>query len=333
MINRSLHCPRLARTLLILALGFAPLAAVAAAGSTSASDSVLQWWITNAEAGKADYQYHLGGLYETGAPELNLAPDPARALYWYQRAATQGDAAATAAVARLQQRTTTETAAAPSATSETIAPAPRNPVARYWSWWQGGIALGVIVLGYWLAFGMPLGVSSSWERIVGWRAYRRAEAADRALAARDAGAVTDALLAETLRQFGPTALAQLKAGIPSKPQPLSTATTNPPLPWTAHITFLMSLVFGGFVAAILTDTFTPKLTLDEAFTRSAGDDWATGALLVLGGVLVGFGTRMAGGCSSGHGLTGCARLQPGSLLATASFFGSATLLTLLLVKL
>jgi hypothetical protein len=53
-------------------------------------------------------------------------------------------------------------------------------------------------------------------------------------------------------------------------------------------------------------------------------------MLVLGGALVGFGTTLAGGCSSGHGLFGCARLQPGSLLATASFFGAAVGVSLVL---
>ena len=42
-----------------------------------------------------------------------------------------------------------------------------------------------------------------------------------------------------------------------------------------------------------------------------------------GGFLVGFGARMAGGCTMGHGLSGCGRLQPVSFAATASFFGAA----------
>ena len=42
-------------------------------------------------------------------------------------------------------------------------------------------------------------------------------------------------------------------------------------------------------------------------------------LLVAGGVLVGFGTRMGGGCTSGHGVCGISRLSPRSLVATAAF--------------
>ena len=43
-------------------------------------------------------------------------------------------------------------------------------------------------------------------------------------------------------------------------------------------------------------------------------------LIVVGGFLVGFGTRYARGCTSGHGIMGLASLQWTSLLATASFF-------------
>ncbi len=43
-------------------------------------------------------------------------------------------------------------------------------------------------------------------------------------------------------------------------------------------------------------------------------------LMVVGGFLVGFGTRWAGGCTSGHGIMGLAALQWPSLVATACFF-------------
>ena len=43
-------------------------------------------------------------------------------------------------------------------------------------------------------------------------------------------------------------------------------------------------------------------------------------MMVVGGFLVGFGTRYARGCTSGHGILGLSALQWPSLLATASFF-------------
>jgi uncharacterized membrane protein YedE/YeeE len=46
-------------------------------------------------------------------------------------------------------------------------------------------------------------------------------------------------------------------------------------------------------------------------------------LLVVSGVLVGFGTRMGNGCTSGHGICGLARLSPRSLAAVLTFMAVA----------
>ncbi|HET8996336.1 MAG TPA: YeeE/YedE thiosulfate transporter family protein [Acetobacteraceae bacterium] len=55
------------------------------------------------------------------------------------------------------------------------------------------------------------------------------------------------------------------------------------------------------------------------------------ALLVPAGLLVGFGTRLGNGCTSGHGVCGLARLSPRSIAATALFLGTA-LLTVFLIR-
>ncbi|MEJ7829075.1 MAG: YeeE/YedE thiosulfate transporter family protein [Segetibacter sp.] len=49
-------------------------------------------------------------------------------------------------------------------------------------------------------------------------------------------------------------------------------------------------------------------------------------LLVVGGCLVGFGTRYAGGCTSGHAIMGLSNLQVPSLIATVSFMGGGFLM-------
>ncbi|WP_065752689.1 YeeE/YedE family protein [Bradyrhizobium paxllaeri] len=46
---------------------------------------------------------------------------------------------------------------------------------------------------------------------------------------------------------------------------------------------------------------------------------ANWAVIVAAGLLVGFGTRLGGGCTSGHGICGVARLSPRSVAATAIF--------------
>ncbi len=53
------------------------------------------------------------------------------------------------------------------------------------------------------------------------------------------------------------------------------------------------------------------------------------ATLFGGGILIGFGARWAGACTSGHGLTGCATRSPGSMVAVATFMVSAIAFTFL----
>ncbi|MCP4327035.1 MAG: YeeE/YedE family protein [Alphaproteobacteria bacterium] len=52
---------------------------------------------------------------------------------------------------------------------------------------------------------------------------------------------------------------------------------------------------------------------------------ASWPVVILAGLLVGFGTRMGSGCTSGHGVCGLARLSPRSLAATAIFMAVAGL--------
>lgn len=58
----------------------------------------------------------------------------------------------------------------------------------------------------------------------------------------------------------------------------------------------------------------------ELFSWSALGTLPGFAVLVLGGFLVGFGARYAGGCTSGHGITGMATLQVPSMIAVVGFF-------------
>jgi uncharacterized membrane protein YedE/YeeE len=51
----------------------------------------------------------------------------------------------------------------------------------------------------------------------------------------------------------------------------------------------------------------------------AGSNWA---VLVIGGLLVGFGTRLANGCTSGHGVCGISRLSPRGIVASATYVGA-----------
>lgn len=73
--------------------------------------------------------------------------------------------------------------------------------------------------------------------------------------------------------------------------------------------FVGGLLFGGLLAA---------LALPAAFP-AARVSWATAALA---GLLVGVGTRLANGCTSGHGVCGVSRLSLRSIAATATFIAT-----------
>jgi uncharacterized protein len=85
---------------------------------------------------------------------------------------------------------------------------------------------------------------------------------------------------------------------------------------TTRIMFLGGLVAGGLVFAMLS----PGLFADA---RAASPLVALAA-----GTYVGFGARLAGGCTSGHGVCGISRLSPRSIVATIRFIssGAATVL-------
>jgi uncharacterized protein len=55
------------------------------------------------------------------------------------------------------------------------------------------------------------------------------------------------------------------------------------------------------------------------------------AVMIAGGFLVGYGTRLGSGCTSGHGVCGIARLSPRSVVATLVFMGAA-IVTVFLVR-
>lgn len=102
----------------------------------------------------------------------------------------------------------------------------------------------------------------------------------------------------------------------------------------AALLFLAAVGIGGFVGGASDGAATVELATTSSFAlQFFGDGAGTWLALFGGGALTGFGTALAGGCTSGHGLVGCARLQPVSLLVTAAFFGTAVALTFALVAL
>ena len=83
-----------------------------------------------------------------------------------------------------------------------------------------------------------------------------------------------------------------------------------------------------FVAGLLLGAFGYELAMGGAIPIRMQ---ASLPVLVVAGLLVGFGTRLGSGCTSGHGLCGIARLSKRSIVASAVFFGVA-MLTVFVVR-
>jgi len=202
---------------------------------------------------------------------------------------------------------------------------------EYWPWWIGALGLAGVCFAYLLLVGRLLGVSGSWAKVVGWRENRMLEQVNQDFA-ENQNEMSDALMAETLAQFGEAAVEELKSESTPAVTPAKVDIDNleSSTPWTAHLTFLLCLAIGAFATAYLTGSFELRYELSPVHSRIFGDAWEVWVALLFGGMMVGFGTQMAGGCSSGHGLSGCARLIPASLLSTLVFMVSAVFLSMLM---
>lgn len=64
---------------------------------------------------------------------------------------------------------------------------------------------------------------------------------------------------------------------------------------------------------------------------SGSGDFARWPIIVIAGLLVGFGTRLGSGCTSGHGVCGVSRLSQRSLVATSTFM-AAGIVTVLMMR-
>lgn len=78
-------------------------------------------------------------------------------------------------------------------------------------------------------------------------------------------------------------------------------------------------------------TDTSKLLPTELFSWQALLSVRGFILLIIGGFLVGFGTRYAGGCTSGHAIMGLSNLQFPSLIATISFMAGGFIMANLIL--
>jgi uncharacterized membrane protein YedE/YeeE len=94
-----------------------------------------------------------------------------------------------------------------------------------------------------------------------------------------------------------------------------------------RLPFIGGLVLGGVLSAALGGGWSPTWALGR-FDEQIG--WGAAgktAWMFGGGLLIGFGTRLAGGCTSGHGIFGLSNLERPSLVSTLSFMAGGILTT------
>ena len=198
----------------------------------------------------------------------------------------------------------------------------------YLPWFGGALTLGSITLVFWLLIGSPLGVSGSWEKINSWKAARELDRSRESLAKASREDIASAMMRETMEHFGSESATPLAGNEEAKEtgkEKNGVAQSVRLVPWSSHFTFLIMTAIGGLAAAVLQGKFALRADMGGEFVSLFGSGWLPWLVLFAGGLLIGFGTRMSGGCTSGHGLSGVSRLQIGSLLGTASFFGAAIL--------
>jgi len=128
--------------------------------------------------------------------------------------------------------------------------------------------------------------------------------------------------------------------------------------WKSH-SWLFLFIGGAILGGFLADTFMPnflttelgdstseylaqlgiaspqagELSPQEIFSLEGAFKLPHLFMLVVGGLLIGFGTRYAGGCTSGHAITGLSNLQLPSLVAVIGFFIGGLAMTHLLLPL
>jgi uncharacterized membrane protein YedE/YeeE len=122
---------------------------------------------------------------------------------------------------------------------------------------------------------------------------------------------------------------------------------------TWNLVFLVGAVIGGFIARQFLSSGDPVIISDATIQDLAALGFAApqGAqpqelfswesaltlkgflILALGGLMVGFGSRYAGGCTSGHAISGMSDLQVPSLVAVVGFFAGGLIMTHLLYPL
>jgi uncharacterized membrane protein YedE/YeeE len=93
---------------------------------------------------------------------------------------------------------------------------------------------------------------------------------------------------------------------------------KPEVDW--QVMLVLGVVIGAFASAIISGNFALEVTTPK-WVGTFGDDVSLRLIVALiGGVVIGIGARWAGGCTSGHGISGTLQLALSSWIAAICFF-------------
>ena len=161
------------------------------------------------------------------------------------------------------------------------AEASANPMAKHWSPYVCGALIGILAAATVLISDKLLGISTAYARISGML-----------------GMILVPGLTKRLEYF---------------------KNTKPIIEW--EVMLFVGVVIGSFLAAWSGGTIQAKL-LPVTWVQRFGADSGTLRIIItiLGGVFMAFGARTAGGCTSGHGISGTMQMSVGSWIALICFF-------------
>jgi uncharacterized membrane protein YedE/YeeE len=101
---------------------------------------------------------------------------------------------------------------------------------------------------------------------------------------------------------------------------------------TWRLPFAAGLVVGGFLSAMLGGGWSPTWALGMFDTHIGFGPAGKLAWMFVGGLFIGFGTRLAGGCTSGHGIFGMSNFERPSFISTLAFMAGGILTTQLVYR-
>lgn len=91
--------------------------------------------------------------------------------------------------------------------------------------------------------------------------------------------------------------------------------------------FLLGLLLGGFLSGWLGGGFSPTWDMGIFDQYVGWGPLGKVAWMFVGGCFIGFGTRMAGGCTSGHGIFGISHFESAGLVSTLAYMAAGIVTT------